>query len=157
VTNLASNGIFQGYRWYDQHGVQPLFPFGFGLSYTSFDYSGLRVEPARDGGLEVSFRVRNVGSRQGAEVPQVYIGPGAGVPTGVQQAVRSLVQFTRVELAPGQVGEVRLHVAPRQLSYWSTAQQGWVVATGLRQVFVGASSRDLRLSASVLVRPGGPM
>ena len=151
VTNLAVNGILQGYRWYDEHDVQPLFPFGLGLSYTSFEYSGLRLEEGRDG-LDVAFRVRNVGDRWGSEVPQVYIGPGADVPAGVQQAVRSLVQFTRIELAPGQAREVLLHVAPRQLAYWSTARQGWVVATGPRQVFVGASSRDIRLSGSAEVR-----
>jgi beta-glucosidase len=152
VTNLASNGIFQGYRWYDEHNVEPLFPFGFGLSYTSFDYSALRIEQARDGGLDVGFHVRNVGSRWGDEVPQVYVGPGGAVPAGVQQAVRSLAQFTRIELAPGQAEDVSLHVGPRQLAYWSTARQRWVVATGARQVFVGASSRDIRLSGSTLVR-----
>ena len=152
VTNLAANGILQGYRWYDAHNVEPLFPFGFGLSFTRFDYSGLRIEPARDGGLDVSFRVRNVGSRRGDEVPQVYVGPGGAVPAGVQQAVRSLAQFTRIELAPGQAEDVRLHVEPRQLAYWSTARQRWVVATGVRQVFVGASSRDIRLSGSAFAR-----
>ena len=106
----------------------------------------------RDGGLDVGFRVRNVGSRRGDEVPQVYVGPGAAAPAGVQQAVRSLAQFARIELAPGQVKEVSLHVGPRQLAYWSTARQGWVVATGVRQVFVGASSRDIRLSGSTFVR-----
>ena len=105
----------------------------------------------RDGGLDVGFRVRNVGSRRGGEVPQVYVGPGDAVPAGVQQAVRSLAQFTRIELAPGQAEDVRLHVEPRQLAYWSTARQRWVVATGVRQVFVGASSRDIRLSGSAFV------
>ena len=109
-------------------------------------------EPARDGGLDVGFRVRNVGSRRGDEVPQVYVGPGDAVPAGVQQAVRSLAQFTRIGLAPGQAQDVRLHVEPRQLAYWSTARQSWVVATGVRQVFVGASSRDIRLSGSAFVR-----
>jgi beta-glucosidase len=85
-------------------------------------------------------------------VPQVYVGPGGAVPAGVQQAVRSLAQVTRIGLVPGQAEQVWLHVEPRQLTYWSTARQRWIVATGVRQVFVGASSRDIRLSGSTLVR-----
>jgi beta-glucosidase len=121
------------------------------LSYTTFTYSGLAVTPASDGGFDVSFRVRNVGPRAGTEVPQVYLGPSNQVPPGVQQAVKKLVQFDRVTLAPGRSADVSLHVTPRQVSYWSVAEHDWVVGAGSRTVYVGSSSRDLPLQANVSV------
>lgn len=147
TTAFAQNGIYWGYRWYDKNNVAPLFPFGFGLSYTTFDYSKLSVARAGDGGLDVSFRLRNIGNMTGTEVPQVYVGPAPNAPSDVQQAVRKLAQFTRVDLAPGRSADLTLHVSPRQLSYWSTSDHAWVLGTGPRQVWVGLSSRDLPLQA----------
>ncbi len=149
ITGMAVNGIYLGYRWYDKHDVAPLFPFGYGLSYTSFRYTNLSVRPSRDGGLDVSFRVRNTGRVGGSDVPQIYLGAPLRPPAGVQFAVQSLVGFRRVTLAPGRSQSVSLHVAPRQLSYWSTASQEWVRAGGWRTVSLGASSRDLVLHAGV--------
>jgi beta-glucosidase len=151
ITAMQVNGIDQGYRWYDQHGVTPLFPFGYGLSYTRFAYSGLRVTPAADGGIDVSFRLRNVGNYTGSDTPQVYVGPSSQLPSGVQQAVRKLVQFQRVTLQPGHAADLRLHVSSHSLSSWSTAVQQWVVGTGARTVWVGSSSRDLPLQATTNV------
>ena len=113
----------------------------------------LRPERAapRDGGIDVRLRVTNVGDRAGADVPQVYIGPSAQLPAAIQQAVRKLVQFQRVQLAPGRSAELTLHVAPHDLSSWSSAQQKWVVGTGPRTVYAGPSSRDLPLHAIVRV------
>ncbi|MGE5292562.1 MAG: beta-glucosidase family protein [Micromonosporaceae bacterium] len=152
IIGMAVNGIFEGYRWYDQHNVAPLYPFGYGLSYTTFAYSRLRVSGSRDGGLDVSFRVTNTGDRAGSDVPQVYVGPSSQLPSGIQQAVRRLVQFQRVELGPGRSATLTLHVTPHDLSSWSSAQQKWVVGTGLRTVYAGPSSRDLPLQATVMVR-----
>jgi beta-glucosidase len=143
-----SEGIYVGYRWYDAQGVQPLFPFGSGLSYTQFKYSDLDVRHA-DGGLDVSFVVRNAGQREGVEVPQVYLGPPSAPPAPM--ARRALVGFQRIVLDPGQAQRVSLHVGRRQLSYWSVSHHDWVVATGLRPLYVGSSSRDLRLLTSVFV------
>jgi beta-glucosidase len=109
ITGMAVNGIFEGYRWYDEHGVPPLYPFGHGLSYTEFRYSGLNARPASDGGLDVTFRVRNVGDRAGTAVPQVHVGPSNALPSAVQQAVRRLAQFARVPLAPHGSAGVTLH------------------------------------------------
>jgi beta-glucosidase len=153
ITGMAVNGIFEGYRWYDEHNVTPLFPFGFGLSYTRFAYTGLDLSVSRHGGIDVRLRVTNVGDRAGADVPQVYIGPSAQLPAAIQQAVRKLVQFQRVQLAPGRSAELTLHVAPHDLSSWSSAQQKWVVGSGPRTVYAGPSSRDLPLHAAVRV-PG---
>jgi len=151
ITGMAVNGIFEGYRWYDEHNVAPLFSFGFGLSYTRFAYSHLDASASRDGGIDVRLRVTNVGDRAGAGVPQVYIGPSAQLPSVIQQAVRKLVQFQRVQLAPGRSADLTLHVAPHDLSSWSSAQQKWIVGTGPRTVYVGPSSRDLPLHTVVRV------
>ena len=148
LTAMQVNGIDQGYRWYDQHGVAPLFPFGFGLSYTRFDYSNLRVRTSH-GGVDVSFRIRNVGNDTGSNVPQVYVGPSSALPAGIQQAVRKLAQFQRITLRAGHAQDVTLHVSAQALSSWSTDQQKWVLGTGHRTVYVGSSSRDLPLHTTV--------
>jgi beta-glucosidase len=141
-----SEGIFVGYRWYDRQQIDPLFPFGFGLSYTTFAYSGLTVRPAADG-YDVAFTVRNTGTRAGVDVPQVYIGPPPSPP--VPMAVKALAGFERVTLAPGATASVRVHIGPRDLSYWSDSTHAWTVAAGRRAVMVGASSRDIRLTAAI--------
>ncbi|OLC74527.1 MAG: hypothetical protein AUH83_09655 [Deltaproteobacteria bacterium 13_1_40CM_4_68_19] len=146
-----SEGIFVGYRWYDANGIQPLFPFGHGLSYTRFDYSALKVQ-RDDDGFEVSFRVRNVGQLKGAEVPQVYLGPPNPAP--VPMAPKQLVGFERIELGPGESEKVNLHIGARQLSYWSTVKHDWVIAGGDRPVYVGSSSRDIRLQGQAKERRG---
>ena len=147
-----SEGIFVGYRWFDEQKLQPLFPFGHGLSYTNFEYSGLRVSRASDGGLDVALTVKNAGRAAGDEVPQVYLGRPETPPAGAQFAVRALVQFDRISLAAGQSKAVSLHVEPRRLRYWATAAGRWQTATGRRVVYVGASSRDIRLQAPVTIR-----
>jgi beta-glucosidase len=139
-----SEGVNVGYRWFDHEKIAPLFAFGHGLSYTSFAYSGLKVEKATDGGLDVSVTIRNAGGVESDEVPQVYLGAPSRIPAGVQFPVRALAAFDRIHLAANEAKTVTLHVAPRQLQYWSTKEDKWVTATGRRTVSVGASSRDLR-------------
>jgi beta-glucosidase len=141
-------GVFVGYRWYDGQGIEPLFPFGHGLSYTSFAYDGLDVRPA-DGGLDVRFRVRNTGRVAGDEVAQVYLGPPADAP--VAMPPKQLVGFERLTLAPGERREVTVHVGARQLSYWSVERGAWVRAAGERTIYVGASSRDIRLQGPIAI------
>jgi beta-glucosidase len=148
---LFSEGLFMGYRWYDQQHITPLFPFGHGLSYTQFAYSGLEVRPEGDG-LEVSFELRNTGSAKGSEAPQVYVGPPSNPPPGVQFALKKLAGFERVELGAGEGKRVRVQVSRRELSYWSTALQRWILPGGERTVYIGASSQDLRLKAKVATR-----
>ncbi len=146
-----SEGIFVGYRWFDHKNIQPLFPFGYGLSYTQFRYSGLQTEPAEDGGLIVRFAVQNLGKVYGDDVPQVYLGVPGNSPAGVQFAVRALAGFDRIGLQPGQSRVVEIHVPLRQLQYWSEADNSWRTASGRRTVYVGASSRDLLLHQEVAI------
>ena len=141
-----SEGIAVGYRWYDQQSIQPLFPFGHGLSYTRFEYSQLAVKRRADG-VDVTFTLRNAGSRKGAEVVQAYIGPPAGGP--VDFAPKSLAGFQRIELAPGQSRQAAIHIDARALSYWSTATHDWVMPEGSREIYVGSSSRDIRLRGTI--------
>jgi beta-glucosidase len=143
-----SEGVDVGYRWFDQQQRAPQFPFGFGLSYTAFDYSNLYVKPAGDGGLDVAFDLRNGGGRDGDEVPQVYLGQPLPAPAGAQFAPQALAAFDRVHLSAGQTRHLQLHVASRALEYWSAVELKWVRAFGTRAVSVGASSRDLKLTVN---------
>ncbi len=143
-----SEGVLVGYRHYDAAGIEPLFPFGHGLSYTSFRYRDLTVHKGHRG-LSVSFVVENTGRRAGVEVPQVYLGAPANAP--VPMAPRQLAGFDRIALRAGERRRVRVEVTERSLSYWSVDRGGWVVATGRREVAVGSSSRDLRLHTTVSV------
>ncbi len=144
-----SEGVNVGYRWFDKEKIEPLFAFGHGLSYSSFAYSGLKIAKAADGGLDVTVTIKNTGGMDADEVPQVYLGAPSDIPEGVQFPVRALAGFDRVHLAAGESKPVILHVAPRQLQYWSTKEGKWVTATGKRTLSVGASSRDLRVEQSI--------
>jgi beta-glucosidase len=149
---VFSEGIFTGYRWYDKEKITPMYPFGYGLSYTSFAYSGLKTAVKPDG-VDVTFTVKNTGPVAGAEVAQVYVGPPPKEP--VPMAVRSLSGYARVDLAPSESKTVTVHVATRQLSYWSVDKKGWIVAGGERPIQVGSSSRDIRLTGAARVRSDG--
>jgi beta-glucosidase len=144
-----SEGVNVGYRWFDKEKIDPLFAFGHGLTYTSFKYSGLKIDKTADGGLDVQVQIKNVGSADSDEVPQAYLGAPSEIPAGVDFPVRSLVAFDRIHLAVGEAKTVTLHVEPRQLQYWSTKEGKWVTASGKRTVSVGASSRDLRVEQTI--------
>jgi beta-glucosidase len=154
-TTTYTEGIFVGYRWYDQQHETPLYPFGYGLSYTHFAYSGLHWAAARDGGLDVAFRVTNTGGVAGDEVPQVYLGTPATPPAGVPFAGRALAGYSRITLRPGQSQLVWLHVPLRQLQYWDSPSGRWVTAAGPRPLYVAGAERSADLTATVTV-PGRP-
>jgi beta-glucosidase len=154
-TTTYTEGIFVGYRWYDQQHETPLYPFGYGLSYTRFAYSGLHWAPARRGGLDVAFRVTNTGSATGDEVPQVYLGAPASRPAGAAFASRALAAYGRLTLRPGQSQLVWLHVPPRQLQYWDTQSGRWVTAAGPRPLYVASNERGAELTTTVTIPGGG--
>lgn len=147
-------GIYVGYRWYDARDLAVQYPFGHGLSYTTFAYSGLRVGAGQaDGvGLTAPVTVTNSGGVAGREVVQCYVSlPGSAVP----RAPRALVGFAVVDLAPGESREVELTVARDDLAYWDVRTDRWRVEGGTYRVEVGASSRDLRASAEIEVPADG--
>jgi beta-glucosidase len=148
-TTTYTEGIYEGYRWYDQQNETPLYPFGYGLSYTHFSYSGLHWAPAWGGGVDVVFRVTNTGSATGDEVPQVYLGPPASPPAGVAFADRALAAYSRITLRPGQSQLVWLNVPLRQLQYWNTQAGQWVTATGQRPLYIGSNERSPELATSI--------
>jgi beta-glucosidase len=141
-----TEGVFVGYRFFDREDVQPLFPFGWGLSYTTFRYSRLTVRPS-GAGLNVGFDIKNTGRVTGTAVPQVYLGPAPTVPAGVQQADRALAGFDRIVLRPRQTKHETIHLGPgadvngfgnrRAFQYWSTVNQAWATANGPRRIWVG--------------------
>ncbi|MFI1456034.1 beta-glucosidase [Streptomyces roseus] len=141
-------GVHVGHRWYDAQRVAPLFPFGHGLSYTTWEYEDLGVRPARDG-LRVEFTVRNTGRRKGTEVAQVYVGPSAELK--LDQPVRALAGYRRLTLEPGESQRVVLDVDARALSSWDPEAHAWVLGPGRREVFAGRSSRELHLKAKAVV------
>ncbi|MFG2874028.1 beta-glucosidase [Streptomyces sp. NPDC048337] len=146
-----AEGVHVGHRWYDAERVTPLFPFGHGLSYTTWHYEDLAVRPEH-GGLRVEFTVRNTGRRKGTEVAQVYVGPSPELK--LDQPVRALAGYRRLTLAPGRSERVTIAVDARALSSWDPEQHAWVVGTGRRAVFAGRSSRELPLRAKAVVRSG---
>jgi beta-glucosidase len=138
-----SEGLGVGYRWYDAQGKTPLFPFGYGLSYTTFSYANLTVgAPDSAGNVPVGFDVTNTGSRAGAEVAQVYVGQ----PASASEPPKNLRGFQRVQLNPGQTQHVAVTLDPRSFQTWTTA---WATTGGTHQIYVGSSSRDIRLTGSV--------
>jgi beta-glucosidase len=148
-------GVLAGYRWYDARGLEPLFPFGFGLSYTRFEYRDVEVEAGPtdgdgEGRARVAFTVANAGDRAGAEVAQVYVGSCDG-----DGPVRQLAGFAKVPLAPGESARVRVELAREALSRWRPDAGGWETPACDLPLLVGASSRDLRLRATVRVAANG--
>ena len=143
-----SEGLGVGYRWYQGRNIAPLFPFGFGLSYTTFRFSHISVSGGRGGPVTVSADVANTGRRAGGDVVQVYVGfpPSAGEPP------EQLRGFEKVQLAPGRTKRVSFRLDRRAFAYWDEAANGWVVSAGDYRIGIGDSSENLPLSA--VVRPG---
>ena len=144
---IYSEGLFYGYRYYTSMNKHPLFPFGIGLSYTTFDISNLKLTPGKDDArLTVEFDVRNSGKIAGAEVAQVYVGdPSAKV----KRPVKELKGFAKVSLAPGASQHVALTLNERAFSYYDVATHGWHMDLGRFDITVGNSSVDERLVGHV--------
>lgn len=137
-------GVFVGYRYYDTKKVEPLFAFGHGLSYTSFEYSDLRVPTiaTADKSIDISVEVRNTGSRSGMEVVQLYVGDEAT--REVVRPVRELKGFQKIALAAGEKRTVRFTLNARDFAYYDTHADDWVSTPGLYRLYVGSASNDIR-------------
>lgn len=141
-----SEGLKVGYKWYDAEHKDPLFPFGFGLSYTRFQYSNLKVRTGKV--VVVSFDVANTGARTGGEVAQVYL----GMPENAGEPPKRLVGWEKVHLGAGEMRQVQLTIDPRMLAIFDVGANDWHVLPGEYKLFVGASSRDLPLTAVATLR-----
>ena len=152
VVNYAE-GIYVGYRYFDTKNVEPQFPFGFGLSYTKFEYSGLKVPQILNGDrnwlLSVSVNVRNTGSRAGAEVVQLYIHDGH---SKIDRPVHELKAFGRIELKAGESQTVNFRLDRSAFAYWSPTAKQWTLDPGTFEIQVGSSSRDIRLKAPIEIK-----
>ena len=148
-----AEGIYVGYRYFDKHKVEPLFPFGYGLSYTKFDYSDLKVSPDHvvpGKPVEVSLRVHNGGSRSGAEVVELYVHDGH---SSVDRPTQELKGFRRVDLAPGETKDVQFTLDRGAMAFYSAAKKDWLAEPGEFDVLVGSSSRDIKLKGSFNLQP----
>jgi beta-glucosidase len=151
-----SEGLNVGYRAYDAKNITPLFPFGYGLSYTTFAFSHLNVTPGSTtsrGTVTVHADVTNTGSRAGSDVVQLYVGD----PAPVGEPPKQLKGFSKVTLEPGQTSQVSFRLDPSAFSYWNGAASSWAVADGTYKIMVGDSSASLPLSGTVdITRTYGP-
>jgi len=133
-------GVFVGYRWFDEKKIEPQFPFGHGLSYTTFELSGLKIT----GALRVSCTVKNTGKRAGAEVVQVYVAPPK---SSVPRPPKELKGFAKVTLRPGESKRVEITLRPSAFAFYDVASNKWKADAGDYEIQVGCSSRDIRLRA----------
>lgn len=140
-----SEGVFVGYRHYDRSETKPLFPFGFGLSYTAFTYSNVSVAPASgklDQPVTVSFEVKNTGGRNGAEIAELYVGdPHASIP----RPVKELKGFAKVSLKPGESKRVSIHLDRRAFSFYDVGKKDWNAEPGAFDILIGGSSDKIQL------------
>ena len=132
-------GLKVGYKWYDAEKKKPLFPFGFGLSYTSYSYSGLKVSAGKE--TTVTFTVKNTGSRAGAEIAEVY----AALPASAGEPPKRLVGWSKVQLRAGESSEITVSVSSEYLSIFDEAQNAWKLVPGSYSFMVGGSSQELPL------------
>ncbi len=153
---LYGEGLFVGYRYYDAKKLEPLFPFGHGLSYTSFEYGDLKLNADRfteDKGLDVSLNVRNSGKRAGREVVQLYV---HDVQSNLRRPEKELKAFRKIFLDAGESQTVSFHLDREAFWYYDPAKGGWIVEPGEFEIIIGASSRDLRLRARAALIPSHP-
>ncbi|MCT4139973.1 glycoside hydrolase family 3 C-terminal domain-containing protein [Elizabethkingia anophelis] len=143
--NITYNeGIFVGYRWHDTKNIKPLFSFGHGLSYTTFEYGKVRADKtqmAQDGKITFTVSIKNTGKREGAEVAQLYI---SDLKSSVPRPVKELKGFEKINLKPGEQKEVSFTIDKSALSFFDAATHQWVAEPGEFEVLVGASSSDIK-------------
>jgi beta-glucosidase len=155
---VYKEGVFVGYRGYEKNNTKPLFPFGHGLSYTTFRYSNLSVRPATSGatsdlrGLplyEVSFDVKNTGPREGSDVAQVYVGD---THSKAARPAKELKGFSKVNLRPGESRRVTIPLDSRSFSYYDAEAKRWRADPGDFDILVGRSSEQIELRGTVTVK-----
>jgi len=144
-------GLFVGYRYYDKKELAPQFPFGHGLSYTTFEYSNLHLSMDQvipEKGLDVSLDVTNTGKRTGKEVAQLYV---RDINCSLARPEKELKAFAKIELAPGETKTISLHLDREAFWFFDPARNGWVTEPGEMEVLIGSSSRDIRLQEKFML------
>ena len=145
-------GLLVGYRWFDTRNIEPLFPFGFGLSYTSFEYTGLGLVPGDSSNgtlVTVEFDLANTGAREGAETAQLYV---QDVASALPRPVKELKAFRKVPLKPGAKQKISIPLGRDAFAYYDPSRPGWVAEAGDFKILVGSSSRDIRLAGTFTLR-----
>lgn len=141
-----SEGVFVGYKYYEKNGIEPLFPFGYGLSYTTFAYNDLKIEKAGDNKFTATFSITNTGKRAGEEIAELYIGQEN---PSVPRPLKELKGFTKISLQPGETKSVTIHIDEKAFRYWHPDQNTWVTDAGTYHVSVGSSSKDILLRGRI--------
>ncbi len=144
-----TEGVFVGYRWYDSRNIEPLFPFGYGLSYTTFEYSNLKVSKEKfndNDTLVISFNIKNTGDVEGKEIAQLYV---HDVKSSVPRPVKELKGFKKIELKPGESKTIEITLDKKDFSFWNPATKSWFAEKGKFILDVGASSRNIKLQKEV--------
>ena len=141
-------GVFVGYRGFEKSKTAPQFPFGFGLSYTTFRYSRPTVSQTADG-WTVTVDVTNTGSCEGKETVQLYVGEQK---VTAQNPVKQLKDFAKLSLKPGQTATATLHIAPRDLQTWDEQTHQWTMPTAPQRAYIGASSADIRAEVNIALK-----
>ena len=146
-----NEGVFVGYRWYDSKNIEPLYPFGFGLSYTSFKYDNLKLSShkmSKNKPVTVSFTLKNTGKRIGAEIAQLYV---HDVKSSVKRPVKELKGFRKVFLKPGEAQKVELKLNWKDMAFWNPKTKSWTAEAGKFKIMIGVSSREIKLETKVEV------
>ena len=143
------DGVFVGYRWYDTKNIEPLYPFGFGLSYTSFKYENLKLSSdkiSKKKPITVSFTLKNTGKRASAEIAQLYV---HDVKSSVNRPVKELKGFKKVFLKPGETKKIALKLNWKDLAFWNPKTKAWTAEDGKFKIMIGSSSRDIKLESTI--------
>lgn len=143
------DGLFVGYRYYDKHPEKVWYPFGFGMSYTTFEYSDIKVTTKDNMSASVSFKITNTGDVAGKEACQIYVAP---MESSVLRPEKELKEFAKVALNPGETKEVKFELDTRAFSYYNTNINDWFAESGKYEILVGASSQDIRLKGEVEIK-----
>ena len=142
-----SDGIFVGYRWFDEKKIKPLFPFGYGLSYTTFSYSNVNAV-SHGYCYEITFKIKNTGKREGVEIPQLYVHDPDKT---IISPVKELKRFDRIKLLPGETKDVRFLLMKNDFAHYDAGEEKWITHPGTYDVMIGSSSRDIKLQDRIKI------
>jgi beta-glucosidase len=146
---VYDEGVFVGYRWYEKQNIKPLYPFGFGLSYTSFEYTNLEVSKysfIAEEKITITFELKNIGSAIGSEIAQLYV---KDVESSVERPLKELKGFEKVKLNPGEKTKISITLSREDFSFWSPVQKSWKAEPGIFDILVGPSSDNMILKTKV--------